>query len=119
MNNRAKVVDMMFHINASTTLVNGYVDIVFPTTWDLTGTITCGTDRTVHGALCVATKTGTMIGMSMINLTAGADTTITVVGTKTPNAAGGFGPFGITTRYFEFGQPKDVNKVFGSVGVAG
>ena len=100
MNNKAKVVDIMFHINASTTLANGYVDIHFPTGWDLSGSITCGTDRTVHGATCAIVKTGTMIGMSMINLTAGADSTITVAGTKTPNVAGGFGPFAITTRYF-------------------
>ncbi len=80
--------------------MNGYVDIHFPTGWDLSGSITCGADRTVHGAACFALTTGRMIGMSMINLTKGVDTTITVKGTKTPSTAGGFGPFGITTRYF-------------------
>jgi hypothetical protein len=99
-NNKAKTVNISFNVNTSTTLVNGYVDITFPASFDLTGTITCGTDRTVHGATCATLKTGSMVGLSMINLTAGADSTITLVGVKTPASAGGYGPFGITTRYF-------------------
>jgi hypothetical protein len=39
-------------------------------------------------------------------------------GINNPTTAGGYGPFGITTRHSATGQIVDCNAVFGSVGIA-
>jgi len=61
---------------------------------------------------------GQVLTISGLTWTAGSDNTITIGAVGNPSTAGGYGPFGITTRHHLTGQIVDTNAIYGSVGIA-
>lgn len=109
-------VKVTFYISPSTTISNAWIDITFPPHFQVS-TGTC--DTTEHAGCSQSNTSSEKITLNGINLEAGVDTMVSVLNVGNPTIAGGYGPFAITTRYFQYGQIIDINSVFGSVGILG
>jgi hypothetical protein len=92
-------VSATFYVNPSTAITKGYVDIVFPTGFTVSG---AGCDVAIHSG-CTATVSGQTVTLGGITLSAGSDARLGVTNVKNPDNAGGYGPFVLTTRYFPEG----------------
>ena len=105
---------VMLRANLPSGLTNGVVEVIFPSSFDVTTTFcmqtNCQKQPTIQGQVVV------LLG---VNLPAGNDTTITLGGITNPPRAGGYGPFGIRTRPYPGGQTIDINLAFASVGITG
>lgn len=76
-----------------------------------------GCDTTLHST-CTASVAGQVVTLTNINITAGVDSKIGITGVTNDGTVGGHGPFAILTRHYQNGQIQDINKVFGSIGLA-
>jgi hypothetical protein len=101
-----------FNFNAETALSAGVAEITFPTGFTVSAaTVTAPTGAT-------RTISGQVLTISGLTWAAGTDNTITIGAVTNPTTAGGYGPFGITTRHHLTGQIVDTNAIYGSVGIA-